>query len=693
MKTWDGSGMSQEDFMIKDEVIALDQNDQIVGHVNKYLSHRFVPGTPRGVLHRAFSVFLFDEDGKLLLQKRAASKITFPNVWTNTCCSHPLYGYEPREVDLPEDVKDGSVPGVKNAAVRKLDHELGIAAEDVPVDAFKFLTRIHYYAADAVTHGPNAPWGEHEIDYILFIKADSSLHMKPHPEEVDAVKWVTLEEMDEMMADEGNLWSPWFRIIMERFAREWWLNLDDAMSTDTYMDTVNIHRFDPPSKYRGGAGVTGLLEEGAAAATIDKSKKQGAYGRVPVIKAGKLAQLSHLDEIFAALLFKAKGALSSNVDRQNPQVAFCDDMLCKVSRSFAAVIQQLPKVLTVDIMVFYLVLRGLDTVEDDMTAFDDVEVKVKIITEFYETALVDKAWKLEGVGEGDERKLLERFSSVTAVFQSLPEGSRQVIADITKRMGAGMAEFVSKDLGQGTTTTAEYNQYCHFVAGLVGDGLTRLFASTGIEGPEILHAPELANSMGLFLQKTNIIRDYLEDYVDGRAFWPQDVWKKHSKTGQLGEFALPQFRTNALACLNELVTDALTLVPDCLDYMRQIKHPEVFRFCAIPQVMAIATLAEIYDNPDVFRGVVKIRKGLACRMILESGDLDGIFAWFNKLVGSIAQRIPPSDPCAARTAEACKTALDFTCPTGKARGWSTSALVAYSVPAIIASAYLYRRSA
>lgn len=50
------------------------------------------------------------------------------------------------------------------------------------------------------------------------------------------------------------------------------------------------------------------------------------------------------------------------------------------------------------------------------------------------------------------------------------------------------------------------------------------------------------HSMGLFLQKTNIIRDYLEDYVDGRAFWPQDVWKKHAKTGQLGEFALPQFR-------------------------------------------------------------------------------------------------------------------------------------------------------
>lgn len=56
------------------------------------------------------------------------------------------------------------------------------------------------------------------------------------------------------------------------------------------------------------------------------------------------------------------------------------------------------------------------------------QVKIKILTEFYETALVDKAWKLEGVGEGDERKLLERFSSVTTVFQSLPAGSRQVRA-------------------------------------------------------------------------------------------------------------------------------------------------------------------------------------------------------------------------------------------------------------------------
>merc|ERR1712193_35532 len=90
----------------------------------------------------------------------------------------------------------------------------------------------------------------------------------------------------------------------------------------------------------------------------------------------------------------------------------------------------------------------------------------------------------------------------------------------------------------------------------------------------------LANSMGLFLQKTNIIRDYLEDYVDSRAFWPQAIWRRHAITGDLGEFARPSAHgaglrlkmkgpagvvaakgvgVQALRCLNELVADALEL--------------------------------------------------------------------------------------------------------------------------------------
>lgn len=162
--------MTQEDFMFRDECILLDKDDNVIGHANKKISHIFSPEAPRALLHRAFSVFLFDSKGRLLLQKRAASKITFPNVWTNTCCSHPLYGFSPTEVDGPADVADGSVMGTKRAAIRKLDHELGIAPESIDINGFKFLTRLHYWAADVVTHGGDSQWGEHEIDYILFYR-------------------------------------------------------------------------------------------------------------------------------------------------------------------------------------------------------------------------------------------------------------------------------------------------------------------------------------------------------------------------------------------------------------------------------------------------------------------------------------------------------------------------------------------
>lgn len=71
------------------------------------------------------------------------------------------------------------------------------------------------------------------------------------------------------------------------------------------------------------------------------------------------------------------------------------------------------------------------------------------------------------------------------VFQSLAPGMRAVIKDITKRMGNGMADFVSKDLGQGTVSLKEYDLYCHYVAGLVGEGLTRMFAESGLEDPQV----------------------------------------------------------------------------------------------------------------------------------------------------------------------------------------------------------------
>lgn len=105
----------------------------------------------RGLLHRAFSVFLFDSKNRLLLQQRASEKITFPDMWTNTCCSHPL--------GIPGETGatlETAVQGVRRAGQRKLDQELGIKATQVPLDKFQFLTRIHYKAPS------DGKWGEHE---------------------------------------------------------------------------------------------------------------------------------------------------------------------------------------------------------------------------------------------------------------------------------------------------------------------------------------------------------------------------------------------------------------------------------------------------------------------------------------------------------------------------------------------------
>ena len=90
-----------------------------------------------------------------------------------------------------------------------------------------------------------------------------------------------------------------------------------------------------------------------------------------------------------------------------------------------------------------------------------------------------------------------------------------------------MADYAHKAATTGSIyleKVSEYDLYCHYVAGLVGEGLSRLFAASGKEASYIGTQLELSNSMGLLLQKTNIIRDFREDVDDKRFFWPREIW-------------------------------------------------------------------------------------------------------------------------------------------------------------------------
>jgi isopentenyl-diphosphate Delta-isomerase len=226
----------------------------------------------KGLLHRAFSVFLFNDKNELLLQQRASEKITFPDMWTNTCCSHPL--------GIPGEtgsVLTDAVEGVKRAAQRKLDHELGIKKEQVPIDKFRFLTRIHYKAPS------DGKWGEHEgtltrrklvcfvhhhhlllllllllvsllfsiwvlpktnriclgaVDYILFIKANVDLD--PSPNEVQATQYVTADSLKKLFEDPSLKFTPWFKLICNSMLFEWWEHLDSGL--EKYLNEQEIRR-------------------------------------------------------------------------------------------------------------------------------------------------------------------------------------------------------------------------------------------------------------------------------------------------------------------------------------------------------------------------------------------------------------------------------------------------------------------
>ncbi|KAF2209138.1 hypothetical protein CERZMDRAFT_114097 [Cercospora zeae-maydis SCOH1-5] len=207
------SGYNEEQVrLMAESCIVVDTNDRPLGAASKKDCH-LMSNIDNGLLHRAFSVFLFDGENRLLLQQRASEKITFPDRWTNACCSHPL--------SVSAEQGDGkmlssAVRGVKRAAARKLMQELGIPTTYIRPESFKFLGRIHYKAAS------DGIWGEHEIDYILFLQADVTI--KANANEVRDWKYVTMHELRTMLDGDGalNQFTPWFRLICRDALFQWW---------------------------------------------------------------------------------------------------------------------------------------------------------------------------------------------------------------------------------------------------------------------------------------------------------------------------------------------------------------------------------------------------------------------------------------------------------------------------------------
>jgi isopentenyl-diphosphate delta-isomerase len=161
-----------------EELILVDENDQEIGVMEKMEAHE------KGLLHRAFSVLLFNNEGKLLLQQRALNKYHSPGLWTNTCCSHP----RPIETTAA-------------AANRRLFEEMGLHAPLEEVFHFTYRAELEYGLI------------EHEIDHVFIGYSDETPHL--NLEEVMGFKWMSLSDIQSDMRSNPSRYTAWFHLLIK----------------------------------------------------------------------------------------------------------------------------------------------------------------------------------------------------------------------------------------------------------------------------------------------------------------------------------------------------------------------------------------------------------------------------------------------------------------------------------------------
>lgn len=165
---------------MQEMLILVDKNDRQIGTEEKMKIHE------QGKLHRAFSIFIFNSKGEMLLQKRAKIKYHSGGLWTNTCCSHP---------------RDGEI--LEDAVHRRLQEEMGFDCELKKESSFIYKVKLD--------HGLT----EHEFDYVFTGKFDGEV--KPNPEEADGFKWITIEELKKDLKSHPENYTEWFKIAFGKF--------------------------------------------------------------------------------------------------------------------------------------------------------------------------------------------------------------------------------------------------------------------------------------------------------------------------------------------------------------------------------------------------------------------------------------------------------------------------------------------
>lgn len=158
-------------------VVLVDENDTPIGAMEKMEAHQ------KGLLHRAFSIFIFNENEEMLLHQRALEKYHSPGLWTNTCCSHPM----------PDQ-------STHTAAVHRLQEEMGMQCEIEK--SFHFIYRAEL----------DNEMIEHELDHVFIGYTNNN--PTPNPSEVMDWKWMAIDDIILEVNDNPHVFTEWFKIAL-----------------------------------------------------------------------------------------------------------------------------------------------------------------------------------------------------------------------------------------------------------------------------------------------------------------------------------------------------------------------------------------------------------------------------------------------------------------------------------------------
>jgi farnesyl-diphosphate farnesyltransferase len=281
-----------------------------------------------------------------------------------------------------------------------------------------------------------------------------------------------------------------------------------------------------------------------------------------------------------------------------------------VSRTFALTIPVLPGALAEIVTNAYLLCRLADTIEDDVglddkqkTVFHARFVRVVEGLEPAEAFAADLAPLLSARTLDDERDLVRNTDRVIRITHGFSEDERAALTRCVKIMCSGMPAFQRNKSLEGLSSLRNLDEYCYYVAGVVGEMCTELFT---------LHCPELAGkreqmlklavSFGQGLQMTNILKDIWDDRQAGSCWLPRSVFEQHGfdlKTLESSQDS-PAFA----AGLQDLVGIAHAHLRNALEYSCQIpkSEPGIRKFCLWAIGMAVLTLRRIHENPSFSAG-------------------------------------------------------------------------------------------